>query len=66
MTSRVIRFKRLVLFCRRDVHVWAGVTAESDGHSLTCAISAATVLVGFEYVWRRQQRWSWGWEWLRT
>ena len=67
---KAIAIGRVAFFCGRYEQAWAGADASWDYYSLTCSINLATVLIGFEYVWRKKRhelkKSSIGWELSRT
>ena len=67
---RAVAIGRIGLFCARHGQAWAGADASWDYYSLTCSINFATVMIGFEYVWRKTRhelkKSSIGWECSRT
>ena len=62
-----IAIGRVAVFCNRYRQAWVSVDASWDYYNLTFSISLATMLVGFEYVWRKSRhdlkKDSIGWEW---
>ena len=62
-----IAIGRTALFCHRHQQAWVSADASWDYYNLTCSVSVATLLIGFEYVWRKSRpdlkKDSIGWEW---
>ena len=58
---------RIGIFCNRYPQAWVSADASWDYHDLVCSISFATILIGFEYVWKKTRhnlkKNSIGWEW---
>ena len=67
---KAIAIGRVAFFCSRYDQAWAGADASWDYYALTCSINLATVLIGFEYVWRKKRhelkKSSIGWELSRS
>ena len=65
----VLAIWRVAIFARRHPQAWASADASWDYHNMTCSVSVATLLVGFEYVWRKSrpdlEKDSIGLEWPR-
>ena len=66
-TMSSIIIGRTALFCGRYKHAWISADASWSYHNLICTVSLATLLIGFEYVWREARsdlkKKSIGWDW---
>ena len=62
-----IAIRRVAIFCNRHQQAWISADARWDYYGVTCSVSLATMLVGFQYVWRKSRhelkKDSMGWEW---
>ena len=52
---KAVAIGRIAFFCARHEQAWAGADASWDYYGLTCSVNLATVLIGFEYVWRKKR-----------